>query len=206
VTVSGTRLRDDVEDDRSGPLVIVAIAASAGGPNALAIVLAGLQGIDAGILVVQHIQQQFVDGFVEWMSRASALPVCVATDGSPIRRGAVHIAPADVHLKLGFGMRIKLDPEPEATHRPSADELFRSLAKSAPARSVGVLLTGMGDDGAKGLLELRTSGGTTIVQDEASSTVYGMPRAAARLDAADAILPLDEIPRAIMRAVRSRRR
>jgi two-component system chemotaxis response regulator CheB len=206
VTVSGTTLRDDVRDDRSGPLVVVALAASAGGPNALAIVLAGLRGVDAGILVVQHIQQQFVDSFVEWMSRASALPVCVATEGSPVRRGTVHIAPADVHLKLGFGTRIKLDPEPKTTHRPSADELFRSMADSAPHRSVGVLLTGMGDDGAKGLLELRNRGGATIVQDEASSAVYGMPRAAAHLEAADAILPLDEIARAILRAVRSRPR
>jgi two-component system chemotaxis response regulator CheB len=206
VTVSAARPQNDVEDDHAGPPVVVGLAASAGGPNALAIVLAGLHGIEAGILVVQHIQGQFLDGFVEWMTRASALPVRVAENGSRVQRGTVHVGPADVHLRLGLGTRIQLDPEPDVTHRPSADELFRSMAKAAPGRSVGVLLTGMGDDGARGLLELRERGGTTIVQDEDSSTVYGMPRAAARLDAADVILPLDEIAPAIMRAVRSRRR
>jgi two-component system chemotaxis response regulator CheB len=206
VTVSQARPGVDVEDDPSGPFVIVALAASAGGPNALATVLAGLHDLDAGILVVQHIQGRFFEGFVDWMSRASALPVRVAADGSRILRGTVHIGPADVHLRLGLGSRIQLDPEPEATHRPSADELFHSMAKAGPERSVGVLLTGMGDDGAKGLLELRERGGKTIVQDEDSSTVYGMPRAAARLDAADMILPLDEIAPAIMRAAGSRRR
>jgi two-component system chemotaxis response regulator CheB len=204
--MSGTRPHDPLEDDRARPLAIVALAASAGGPNALATVLANLHDIDAGILIVQHINPQFVDNFVEWMSRASALPVRVATDGSQIQRGVVHVGPAGTHLKLGFGMRIQLDPEPEVMHRPSADELFSSLAKSAPERSVGALLTGMGEDGARGLLELRRRGGMTIVQDEQSSAVYGMPRAAARLDAAEAILPLDQIAPAIMRAVRSRRR
>ena len=206
MTVSDTRRHDPLEEARSGPLAVVALAASAGGPNALGIVLAGLGGMDAGILVVQHIQSQFVEGFVEWMRRASALPVCVATDGSPVERGVVYIGPPDVHLKLGYGMRIRLDPEPPATHRPSANELFRSLATSAPKRAVGVVLTGMGDDGALGLLELRQHGGATIVQDEHSSAIYGMPRAAALLDAADAILPLDEIAPAILRAVKSRRR
>ena len=206
MTVSGTRAHDDVEEGRGRSPAVVAIAASAGGPNALATVLAGLHGIDAGIMIVQHIQRQFVDGFVEWMSRASALPVRTATEGEPIERGVVHIGPADVHLKIGFGMRIRLDPEPNITHRPSADELFRSLAKAAPDRAVGVLLTGMGEDGALGLLELRRRGAITIVQDEDSSTVYGMPGAAVRLDAAAAILPLGEIAPAIVRAVKSLRR
>jgi two-component system, chemotaxis family, protein-glutamate methylesterase/glutaminase len=195
-----------IEDAHTWPGAVVALAASAGGPNALATVLSGLEGIGAGILVVQHIHRQFVDGFVDWMSRASALPVHVATDGAPIQRGVVYVGPPDVHLKLGYGMRIRLDPDPAATHRPSADELFRSVAASAPDRGIGVLLTGMGADGASGLLELRGRGGSTIVQDEGSSAVYGMPRAAALLGAADTILPLDEIAAAILRAVESRRR
>lgn len=203
MNASGTTKRDQLEDDPSESLALVALAASAGGPNAIATVLAGLRGIDAGVLVVQHIHPQFIEGFVEWMGRASALPVRVATDGSPVERGVVHVGPAGAHLKLGYGMRVRLDPEPDVTHRPSADELFRSLARSAPERAVGVLLTGMGEDGAMGLLELRQSGSRTIVQDERSSAVYGMPRAAALLDAADAILPLDEIAPAILRAVRS---
>lgn len=199
------RARSDVDEDGARPPVIVAMAASSGGPKALATVLENLGGLDAGILVVQHLRSQFMDGFVEWMTRVSALRVHVARNGAPIRGGTVYLGPANLHLRLGAGTRIRLDTKPDVTHCPSADELFRSMANTAPGRSIGVLLTGMGEDGAKGLLELRERGGMTIVQDQASSAVYGMPKAAARLDAADLILPLDQIAPAIMRAVSSRR-
>jgi two-component system chemotaxis response regulator CheB len=185
---------------------VVGIAASAGGPNAIAAVLQGLGDIEAAILVVQHIQPEFAGRFIEWMNRASALPVSLAIDGEIARPGTVYVSPGNQHLKLRPGGQIRLDSEPESLHRPSADELFRSLAAYRAGSVVGVVLSGMGEDGAQGLLEMRQGGGTTIVQDESSSLVYGMPKAAARLGAADAIVPLDAIAAAIQSAVRKARR
>jgi two-component system chemotaxis response regulator CheB len=193
-------------DGSAAARAVVGIAASAGGPNAIAEVLAGLGEIEAAILVVQHIQPAFVGRFVEWMSRASELPVSMAVEGDVVRSATVYVSPGDQHLKLSSAGRIRLDSEPESLHRPSADELFRSLAAYRSGNVVGVVLSGMGEDGAQGLLELRRGGGTTIAQDESSSLIYGMPKAAAKLGAAEAILPLDAIAAAICSAVRKRRR
>jgi two-component system chemotaxis response regulator CheB len=180
---------------------IVAIGASTGGPAALAQILAGLGGLDASVLVVQHLHADFVDGLVSWMDRVSPLEVCAASHGTRLRRGEVYIAPADVHLRVGRGDDLVLDREPETLHRPSVDVLFTSLASRPSGRTVGVLLTGMGEDGAAGLLALRRRGDVTIAQDEESSAVFGMPRAAQRLAAASHVLPLDQIAPAIMRAL-----
>jgi two-component system chemotaxis response regulator CheB len=180
---------------------VVALAASAGGPVALAEVLGGLAGLPAPVLLIQHIDGGFMDGFVKWMARVSALPVRTARDGDPLRAGVVYVAPSGTHCRLGWGRRIALDPNPEGLHRPSADELFVSLSLRAGSAGIGVLLTGMGSDGAQGLLALRRKGGHTIVQDEQTSAVYGMPAAAAKLDAAVEILPLPQIAAAVMRAV-----
>jgi len=176
------------------------------------------------VLVVQHLHPQLVDGFVGWMQRVSALPVVVAGDGDRPQPGVVYVAPAGAHLKLApapgaaigpvgpprtipaGGRRLVLDPDPPARHRPSADELFASVAATAGGQSVGVLLTGMGDDGAAGLLALRGQGAVTIVQDEATSVVFGMPQAAQRLGAAGEVLGLGQIhgtiPSAVARLVR----
>jgi two-component system chemotaxis response regulator CheB len=181
---------------------IVAMAASTGGPPALAEVLGRLGGLKAPVLVVQHLHPDFIDGFVAWMARASALPVQPAAHGAVVQRGGVYIAPAGSHLRLGREGRLTLGAEPRSLHRPSADVLFESVAAQAGPRAVGVLLTGMGDDGARGLLALRNAGGLTIAQDEASSAVYGMPRAAVALDAADRVLPLGDIADAVLKAVR----
>lgn len=178
----------------------VVIGASTGGPAALATVLAGLGGLQAAVLVVQHLHPGFIDGFVAWMRRVSGLPVEIAADGAEIRPGVVYVGPGDVHLKVGRDDHIVLDPEPPSLHRPSVNILFSSLADRPDRHRVGVLLTGMGDDGASGLLALRRGGAVTIAQDEATSIVYGMPQAARRLDAATQVLPLDEIAAAIMRA------
>jgi two-component system chemotaxis response regulator CheB len=180
----------------------VAIAASTGGPPALADLLAKLGGLRAAVLVVQHLHADFMDGFVQWMARVSALPVQPAAHGTPLQRGGVYIAPADKHLRLGRDRKLLLSDEPRSLHRPSGDVLFESVALNAGHQAVGVLLTGMGDDGARGLLALRTSGGVTIAQDEATSAVYGMPRAAVLLDAAAQVLPLADIGSAIVQAVR----
>ncbi|MEO8293119.1 MAG: CheB methylesterase domain-containing protein [Actinomycetota bacterium] len=183
-------------------LPVVAMAASAGGPNAVASVLQGLEGLPAAIIVVQHIQPQFLNGFVEWMQRASTMSVRVAADGMRLQPATVYVGPSGRHVRLTMGRRIVLGEDPDVTHRPSADELFISVAAHAGASAIGVLLTGMGDDGARGLLQIRRRGGITIVQDEGSSAVYGMPGAAVKLEAAQAVLPLDQIPAAIRRAAR----
>jgi two-component system chemotaxis response regulator CheB len=187
-------------------LPVVAIAASAGGPSAVGEVLRGLAGVSAAIVVIQHLHAAFVAEFVRWMARVSALPVQLALDGEALRPGSVYVAQAGTHLKIDASRHILLDPWPVSLHRPSADELFRSLARHAPKNTVGVLLTGMGSDGAEGLLALRQSGGTTIVQDAASAAVFGMPGAAQRLGAADHVLPLAEIAPAIVAALARRGR
>jgi len=179
---------------------VVGIASSTGGPAALATVLAGLGGLRAAVLVVQHLHPDFVDGFVTWMARVAALPVELAVDGVRVRPGVAYIGPGGVHLALGHGDRIRLDPEPPTLHRPSADVLFHSLAERARGTRVGVLLTGIGSDGAQGLLELRKRGGITIAQDEATSAVYGMPAAAQRLGAVQHVRPLGGIAATIVRS------
>jgi len=178
---------------------VLAIGASTGGPSALAVVLSGLAGLRASVLVVQHLHADFVDGLVSWMARASALPVQLAVHGEQLRPGVVYIAPGGAHLKLGTGHQIELNTNPPAVHRPSVDVLFSSVAQRAEGPKAGVLLTGMGEDGAAGLLELRQRRGLTIAQDQATSAVFGMPQAAQRLGAAARVLPLAEIAAAVTR-------
>jgi two-component system, chemotaxis family, protein-glutamate methylesterase/glutaminase len=195
--------RSNGSDREAGTgMPIVAVAASTGGPPALAGLLARLGGLRAPVLVVQHLHPDFIDGFVTWMARASALPVQTAAQGTVVQRGGVYIAPAGMHLRLGRDSRLVLSEEPRSLHRPSADVLFESVAEHAGPRGMGVLLTGMGDDGARGLLAMRAAGGLTVAQDEASSAVYGMPRAAVALDAAERVLPLEEIADTVLKAVK----
>ena len=181
---------------------VVAIAASTGGPNALATILSGLAGLQAPVLVVQHLHADFVAGLVEWMSRVSALPVEIARPHQVTRSGMIYLAPGGTHLRLGANRRLELHESPVSVHRPSADELFKSVADNAHSAGIGVLLTGMGDDGAQGLLAIRRQGGVTLAQDEASSAVFGMPKAAERLGAVTKMLPLDKLAAGIHRAVR----
>jgi two-component system, chemotaxis family, protein-glutamate methylesterase/glutaminase len=186
-------------------LPVVGIAASAGGPAALAAILPDIAGLPAAVLVVQHLHPKFVNEFVAWMARVSALPVEVAAGAMRLRPGTVYFALPGTHLKLGAGGRtVVLDAEPATLHRPSADELFRSIARHAGANGIGVVLTGLGDDGASGLLALRRAGGTTLVQDAGSSAVHGMPAAVTLLGAADRQVSLADMGRAIRVAVRAR--
>jgi two-component system, chemotaxis family, protein-glutamate methylesterase/glutaminase len=203
---SAHRVDDSAEAARKLSGQMVAIAASTGGPSALAILLAGLGGTTAPVLVVQHLHIDFTAGLIEWMSRVSALPVELARHGVVPRGGRVYVAPGGVHLRLGAGCRLELDPEPAALHRPSADELFRSVAEHAGSAAIGVLLTGMGDDGAKGLLAIHRRGGRTLAQNEESCAVFGMPAAARRLGAVTEMLPPVELARAIAVATRERPR
>jgi two-component system chemotaxis response regulator CheB len=149
------------------------------------------------IVITQHIPAMFSAPFAARMDRSSAMSVCEAQDGQPIVAGHVYIAPGSHHLRVArsgarYYCRLS-DAPPENRHRPSVDVLFRSAAESAGANVVAALLTGMGDDGARGLLALRAAGAHTLAQDEASSVVWGMPGSAVRLGAAELVLPLERV-------------
>jgi len=199
----GRRVREPREADKRGPQhPVVAVAASTGGPSALATLLSGLAGLAAPVLVVQHLHPDFTSGLFEWMSRVSSLPVETASDRQVARPGRVYLAPGERHLRYVGNGSLELAESPVTTHRPSADELFTSVARNAGSAAIGVVLTGMGDDGARGLLAIHEGGGRTFAQDEASSTVFGMPKAAARLGAVGEMVPIDKMADAIQRAVR----
>jgi two-component system, chemotaxis family, protein-glutamate methylesterase/glutaminase len=183
---------------------VVAIAASTGGPPALATVLQGLSKLAAPVLIVQHIHPDFVRGLVDWMDRVSPLDVVLARRGEPLRDGCVHIAPGGTHLCISRDWKIDLVDSPATVHRPSANQLFESVALRAGEKGIGVLLTGMGDDGATGLAAMHRCGARTIAQDQETSAVYGMPRAAQQLGVVDQQLPLPAIAAAILRAVQSK--
>lgn len=183
-----------VEEDHRG-LQMVGIAASTGGPGALATVLRQLPaGFPVPILVVQHVARGFVSGLAEWLDGETSLRVGLASHGDVPRPGTVLVAPGDYHLQVSAGGRVELCQEPPYRGlRPSANYLFRSLARVYGPRAVGIVLTGMGDDGAEGLGALHLAGGLTFAQDEASCVVYGMPREAVARRAVDRTLPLDQI-------------
>ena len=183
----------------TGGLAIVAIGASTGGPQALAQILSHLPPhFPAAVLVVQHVDAQFAPGLANWLQHHSRLPVRIAKAGERLALGTVCIAGTNDHLiyeerdvQGGF-LNYTAVPQ-DNSYRPSVDVLFASLAHPHHAARIGVLLTGMGRDGAEGLLALRNAGGLTIAQDAASSVVYGMPKAAADMNAASQILPLESI-------------
>jgi two-component system chemotaxis response regulator CheB len=181
---------------------VVAVGASTGGPSALATLLGGLGDLDAPVLIVQHLHPEFTGGLVDWMGRVSALPVTLAEHGDIAQPGQVYFAPGGVHLRLAADRRLELASSPPATHQPSVDELFTSVAEQAGAGSIGVLLTGIGDDGARGLLTMRGRGGQTFAQDESTSAVFGMPQAALRIGAVTRLLPIHEIADAVRTATR----
>ncbi|MEO7050582.1 MAG: chemotaxis response regulator protein-glutamate methylesterase [Rhodanobacter sp.] len=176
---------------------IIAIGASTGGTEAVRAVLESMPPDAPPILVTQHIPAAFSGPFAMRMDRCSAMRVGEAQDGQPIQSGHVYIAPGSHHLLVMWdGARhvCRLhDGPPVNRHKPSVDVLFRSMAASVGAATVAVLLTGMGDDGARGLLELRQVGAATLVQDEKSSVVWGMPGAAWKLGGASEMLPLEQI-------------
>jgi two-component system chemotaxis response regulator CheB len=203
--IGRSRVRPDPAARRSpgGPHAspVVALAASTGGPSALAIVLAGLGGLRAPVLVVQHLHAGFTSGLIDWMVRVSALPVAEATHGTVPVAGRVYFAPGGRHLRLGRNGQLELDELPQTLHRPSADELFRSVAERAGPAGIGVVMTGMGEDGAVGLLAIHRAGGRTIAQDEESCAVFGMPRAALQIGAVTSALPLAKLAPAVRQAV-----
>ncbi len=180
---------------------LVAIGASTGGPGAVVDILRELPAdFPLPLLVVIHISRAFGAGFAEWLNGLSPFPVAFARDGEPLPRpGAsrVVLAPPDQHLVIRDG-RLQLTQEPERhSCRPSVDALFESVARESGPRAAACLLTGMGRDGAEGLLAIRRAGGITIAQDESTSVVFGMPREAIRLGAAGQVLRLDQVAPAL---------
>jgi two-component system response regulator WspF len=174
---------------------LVAIGSSAGGPAALARVLAKLPStFPAAIVIVQHVDSQFMPGLADWLDSQSALRVRLAREGDRPEPGTVLLAGSEDHLTFASPTRLAYTRQPaDCSYRPSIDVFFRSVRKLWRGDIIGVLLTGMGRDGAEGLLGLRHKGHHTIAQDKASSAVYGMPKAAAELNAATEILALDNI-------------
>ena len=185
----------------SGPAVtrLVAIGASTGGPVALARVLARWRPPpDTAAVVVQHIDPAFATQLARWLGEQTGVPVRAIAGGDAVEGGLVQVAASDDHLRLTPGHRFAYDAHPrDEVYRPSIDVFFHSVARYWDRNATGVLLTGMGRDGASGLLAMRQAGQATIAQDEASSAVYGMPKAAAELGAAEKILALDNIPPAL---------
>lgn len=179
---------------------VVAIAASTGGPAALAEVLRSLPSdLSVPVVIVQHIAEGFDAGLVKWLDSVSPMPVELATSGRRMIAGRVLVAPQGRHL-LVSGDTIRFQASSAADrHSPSADRLFSSIAKTFGAASLGVILTGMGSDGAHGSLDISRMGGIVIAQDEATSVVYGMARAASLVGAVNVELPLTQIPHAIIK-------
>ena len=181
---------------------IVAIGASTGGTEAIREVLAALPPDAPAIVISQHIPAAFSKPFAERMNQCSAMAVCEAQDGQYILPGHVYIAPGDRHLLVerdGARYRCRLNDGPHVNrHRPSVDVMFRSVAQNVGPNATGVILTGMGDDGARGLKEMAEAGAHTIAQDEASSVVWGMPGTAVRMGAAHQVLPLHRVPDEIL--------
>ncbi|MEJ1355432.1 MAG: chemotaxis response regulator protein-glutamate methylesterase [Candidatus Sedimenticola sp. (ex Thyasira tokunagai)] len=182
---------------------IIGIGASAGGTEAIHAVLSRMPVNTPGIVVCQHMPVLFTGMFASRLNAESPLTVSIARDGDVILPGCVYVAPGDKHLRIvrrGTGFFCRLDDDgPEINrHKPAVDALFHSLALEAGKQAIGVILTGMGRDGAEGLLAMHNQGAVTIAQDEASSLIWGMPGEAVKLNAVDQVESLENIPEAII--------
>ncbi|HUH58613.1 MAG TPA: chemotaxis response regulator protein-glutamate methylesterase [Candidimonas sp.] len=181
---------------------VVAIGTSTGGTQALEVVLTGLPQMVTGIVIVQHMPEKFTAMFAQRLNDICAIEVREAKDGDRVMPGLALIAPGGRHMSLarnGSQYHVSVVDGPLVNrHRPSVDVLFRSVARCAGKNAVGVIMTGMGDDGARGLKEMRDAGARTFAQDEASCVVYGMPKEAVKVNAVDISLPLSDIAHAIL--------
>jgi two-component system chemotaxis response regulator CheB len=184
---------------------VVAIGTSTGGTQALESVLTALPQVCAGIVVVQHMPEKFTEAFANRLNSLCKLEVREAKAGDRVMPGRVLIAPGGRHMLLkrsGAQYHVDVvDGPPVSRHRPSVDVLFRSVARCAGKNALGIIMTGMGDDGARGLKELHDCGARTLAQDEESCVVYGMPKEAVKLGAVDRVLPLGEIHLEIRRTM-----
>jgi two-component system chemotaxis response regulator CheB len=185
---------------------VVCIGASTGGTESLRIVLEALPADSPGIVIVQHMPERFTAAFARRLDGLCEIEVKEAAEGDTVLRGRALIAPGDKHMLLqrsGARYYVSVKDGPLVSrHRPSVDVLFRSAARFAGGNGVGIIMTGMGDDGARGLLEMKESGAHTVAQDEATSVVFGMPKEAIARGAAEKVMPLHQIAGEIMRAGR----
>jgi two-component system chemotaxis response regulator CheB len=174
---------------------VIAIGASTGGPMALQIILSGLpEDLPVPVLIVQHIATGFVKGFLEWLSATSGIKLKIAEDGEPILPGIGYIAPDNFHMGVSRGSKINLSNQPpENGLKPSVSYLFRTVAQTFGSNALGVLLTGMGKDGADELKAMKDKGALTLVQNEESSVIFGMPGEALRIGASDHALSPERI-------------
>ncbi|HTR01496.1 MAG TPA: chemotaxis response regulator protein-glutamate methylesterase, partial [Candidatus Acidoferrum sp.] len=182
---------------------IVAIGTSTGGTQALEAVLTRLPRVSPGLVIVQHMPEKFTMAFAQRLDSLCEIEVVEAENNMRVIPGRAIIAPGGRHMQLkrsGAQYHVDVfDGPPVNRHTPSVDVLFRSVAKVAGRNALGIIMTGMGDDGAGGLLEIRNTGANTIAQDEATCVVFGMPKEAIKRNAAEQIMPLTDIPQAIMR-------
>lgn len=185
---------------------LIVMGASTGGTEALKEVLTRLPATLPPICIVQHIPPVFSKFFAERLNELCALEVREAQDGDDVRPGTALVAPGDYHMVVNWeanGYRVRLSQSPPIHHtRPAVDMLFNSAAKCAGRHTLGVLLTGMGRDGAQGMQQLKSAGGINLAQSEETCVVYGMPRAAVELGVVDRVLPLENIPLAMLQALR----
>lgn len=189
-----------------GTYQMLGIVSSTGGPNALAHLLAGLgSDFPLPIVLVQHITGSFLDGFAAWLGNISPFSVEIVKSRLAPSRGMVYLAPRDRHLRVEGGYICVSGSDPVCAQRPSGTVLFESMAQALGPKALGVLLTGMGEDGAKGLLEIRKAGGYTIAEDESTAVVYGMPAEAVRIGGVCESLPLPSIAGRIVDLTSSRK-
>jgi len=183
---------------------VVAVAASTGGPQILHRMLADLPAdFPAPIAIVQHINAAFAESLSGWLANSSRLKVRLAQDGELLMPGHVLIAPPGTHMVIPFRGRVALKPGVERDgHMPSATILLESAAKAYGRRALGVILTGMGEDGAAGMLAIKQAGGVTVAQNEETCVVFGMPGAAVERNAVDHLVPGDEVASALLRLAR----
>jgi two-component system chemotaxis response regulator CheB len=188
--------------------MVACVGASTGGTEALRVMLEQLPANSPGLVIVQHMPEKFTAAFAKRLNSLCEVEVKEAVHGDPVLRGHVLIAPGDRHMMLerqGARYHVAVREGPLVSrHRPSVDVLFRSAARSAGGNAMGVIMTGMGDDGARGMAEMHQAGAYTVAQDEASSVVFGMPKEAIAHGGVDRIVPLDHIAREILAADRRR--
>jgi two-component system chemotaxis response regulator CheB len=187
---------------------VVCIGASTGGTESLREVLQALPAATPGIVIVQHMPEKFTTSFAKRLNELCEMEVKEAEDGDAVLRGRVLIAPGNYHTLLtrsGARYQVQVKEGPLVSrHRPSVDVLFRSAASAAGSNAIGVIMTGMGDDGARGMQEMKQAGAFTIAQDEATSIVFGMPKEAIARNCVDRIVPLQNIAQEVLSAAARR--
>lgn len=181
---------------------VIAVGASTGGTEAIRFFLENMPSAAPPIMIVQHMPEQFTAAFARRLDGLCAISVQEAKDGERLLAGHAYIAPGNQHMLLKrsgavYGVELREGPL-VSRHRPSVDVLFRSVARWAGKNAVGVIMTGMGADGAKGMLEMREAGAVTLGQDEATSVVYGMPKEALKIGAVEREMPLSRLPEAAL--------